>query len=394
MSAPTLRPVARPTLPRRTPSGAGPWQVGATAALWALLGSLVAVLVPVLVVWASDGRSAAGALEAVRTAGQVWSLAHLVPLGLPRGTLSLVPLGLLALPVLMLMRAGRAAARAHPVPDARAALRVTVAVAVPYAAGAVAVAALSATTAVRPSVGGALLGAGAVALLGAGAGVLRTVPDLTSRLAGRVPGRRLVRPASAAVLVLLGAGALLVGVRLAVAHGAAGDLARATAPGAVGGVALLLLGLALVPNAVVWGACWWAGPGFAVGTGTSVGPFGHSLGPVPPLPLLAALPSDRPPLGLALLSLLVPLLAGVVAGLLLRRGPGRAAWSDALLCGVPAAVAMGGLAWVSGGAAGGGHLREMGPSVWVNAVAVGAEVGVGALVVVALGQWRSRRVSR
>ncbi|MCW2779200.1 MAG: hypothetical protein JWN17_2925, partial [Frankiales bacterium] len=174
MSAPTLRPVPRPTLPRGGPSQGSPLRAGAAAALWALVAGLVAVGLPVLLVWGTDERSSTGALAAVRAAGQVWLVAHAVPLALPAGRLSVVPLGLVLVPLALLVRAGSAAARAHRVADLRGAGRLTVAVAGPYAVAASAVAACSASSAARPSVAGALVGAACVAALGAGAGVVRT----------------------------------------------------------------------------------------------------------------------------------------------------------------------------------------------------------------------------
>ena len=56
---------------------------------------------------------------------------------------------------------------------------------------------------------------------------------------------------------------------------------------------LLLVQLAYVPNAIVWSICYTLGPGFAFGAGTVVAPTGSALGPLPLLPMLAALPDRR-----------------------------------------------------------------------------------------------------
>ena len=256
MTTTSERPATRPsTRPAGAPDADAPLRAAVPAALWALGAGFVCVGLPVLLVWAADSRSSSDAVAALRAAGQVWLVAHGVPLGLGAGRLSLTPLGLVLLPLGLLLRAGGSAARQHPVATLREAGLLTAAVAGPYALVAALVAVLSASAAVRPSVLGAVVGASVVALLGAGAGVLRA-SGLDSDLAGRVPLllRRLLAPAGAAVLVVLGAGALLAGVRLALEAGRAAELARASAPGAVGGVALLLLGVALVPNAAVWGA--------------------------------------------------------------------------------------------------------------------------------------------
>ena len=133
-------------------------------------------------------------------------------------------------------------------------------------------------------------------------------------------------------------------------------------------LALLLAGLALLPNAAVWGAAWLAGPGFAVGVGTAVGPFGHELGPVPSLPLLAALPGGGVPEWVAVLVLAVPVLAGAGCRRPRRaraRAPVTAAGRTALeaaAAGPLAGVVLGVLAWLSGGAVGGERLAHTGPA--------------------------------
>ncbi|MCW2724430.1 MAG: hypothetical protein JWN35_1351, partial [Frankiales bacterium] len=165
--------------------------------------------------------------------------------------------------------------------------------------------------------------------------------------------------------------------------GRAGDLQSAAAPGLVGGVALLLLGLLFIPNAAVWGAAWLAGPGFHVGVDTAVGPFGTTLGPVPALPLLAGLPGAISP-WLGVLALAVPLAAGAFAGLLVTRRLAEASWrraaAEAALAGPCAGLVAGLAGWLSGGPAGGARLTDVGPSPWQLGLAVAVEVAVGAAV--------------
>jgi hypothetical protein len=193
--------------------------------------------------------------------------------------------------------------------------------------------------------------------------------------------------------VLVGAGALLVGVSLAVHGGRAADLAASSDPGAAGGAALLLTGLALAPNAAVWGLSWWSGQGFAVGVGTAVSPFAYSLGPVPALPLLAALPGSAVAGWIGAAALGVPLLAGALAGRLVvgdleaqwdeERRPeplGRARTAlEAAAVGPVCGSVVAGLAWLSGGAVGGERLTEVGPSPWRVGLAVAVTVGLGAV---------------
>ena len=376
----TLQRPARPSPPARTPPTAGVALSGLRAALGAATLGLLAVVVPVLVLWAVDDRAGAGALEALRTAGQLWLVAHGVTLEVPGGAYGLTPLGLLLLPGWLLLRAGRASGPG-------AAWRRAAAVAVPYALVTGAVALLSATDAVAPSlasaVGWPLLLAATAVLVGG-----------RSRLPRADGPLRRVRPVLAATAVLAGAGALLVAAALALHLPRAAELAGSSGPGVAGGLGLLLAGLALVPNAVLWGASWLAGPGFAVGAGTAVGPFGHELGPVPALPLLAALPGGPVPGWAGVLALAVPITAGLLAGVLVHRSlPDASAVrtaSEAVLVGVVTGALWTVLAWASGGPAGGERLSHVGPGPWSVGLALALSVGAGAVVSASVLRYRAR----
>lgn len=361
------------------------------AAAWALGAGFVAVAVPVLVLWAADSRSAAGAGAALRSVAQVWLLAHGAALrlgagsGAAGGTLGLLPLGLTALPLLLLERAARHAATEHHVHTVPEGARLAAGVAGPYALVLAVVAVLAGTKAVHPDVVEALVGASLLGLAGAGTGVVRGA-GLWRELVGSLP-RLLVRvgpPAGAAVLALVAAGALAAGGSLAVHAGRAADLAAATSPGVFGSLGLLLLGLAYVPVAALWGVGYLAGPGIAVGVGTSVGPFGVTAGAVPSFPLLAALPGSATT-ALGWLLLTVPVATGVLSAVLAeRRGVGPV---EALLAGPLAGAVLALLAWLASGELGGGRLTQVGPSWWQVGAAVTAEVTAGAA-----GWWLYRRV--
>ncbi len=392
MTSTVERPVRRPPPPPR----AAPASVvvpGVVSALWALGAGLVALAVPVLLVWASDARSGASAGEALRTSGQLWLLAHGGSLAVPGGVLGLTPLGLLAVPLALLHRAGRHGARTVEVDGLRLGAVLTLATAFPYAVGAGFLAALAGTNEVQPDPVVALLGAFVVGLIGVGSGVTREA-HLLRRLR-RLPSRlrRVGTAAAVGTAALLAAGALVAGASLAFHTGRATSLAGATDPGWVGGLGIFLLCLLLVPNAAVWGAAFALGPGFAVGVGTSVAPLAVTLGPVPSLPLLAALPGDDVP-SFALVVLALPLVAGVLMGVLVgRRSTGRArvAAAEAALAGVLAGVAMALLAWLSGGPLGGGRLADVGPSPWQTGLAAAVELGLPAAAAAALAVRRKQR---
>jgi hypothetical protein len=75
---------------------------------------------------------------------------------------------------------------------------------------------------------------------------------------------------------------------------------------------LIVLSLAYLPNAAIAGLSWLAGPGFSIGA-LSISPFAVHAGPVPAVPLLAALPQG-PAQPWWIVSLVVPLLVGVEVG--------------------------------------------------------------------------------
>jgi hypothetical protein len=379
------KPLNRPPAP--APSAApNALLPGLTAAAWAAGAGLVAIAVPVLLAWATDSRSGSGAAAATRTAGQLWLLAQGTPLTTPNGVVGLTPIGLLLLPLLLLHRAGRHATRTVGHPGPREAWVLVLAVAAPYALLAAVVAAISATETIRPDPVRALLGAMVVAALGAGTGVLREARllGLVARLPVRL--RWLVSGTAAAVGVLLAGGSLLAGASLALHSSRATSLASATGPGLLGGVALLLLGVVLVPNAAIWGTSWIAGPGFAVGAGTTVGPLSTTLGPVPAFPLLAALPGGDAPVWLGVVLLAIPLGAGILAGLLVARRltcrwPSAALEASAL--GPCVGLAIAALAGLSGGPLGAHRLAAVGPSPWKVGLAVTLEIALPAAVTAA-----------
>jgi hypothetical protein len=164
-----------------------------------------------------------------------------------------------------------------------------------------------------------------------------------------------------------------------------------------GGIALTIGQLALIPNLVIWAAGWMVGPGFALGTGTSVSPLGTSLDVVPGLPIFGALPQGT--LEFGFLGLLVPVLIGFVVAVLVRQGldtrpnapHGRVRMlvTGALL-GLVAGILLGLFAWWSTGAIGPGRLVDVGPNpLLVGAVTV-LEVGIAAALGMLVGGRRAR----
>ncbi|WP_103562054.1 cell division protein PerM [Actinomadura rubteroloni] len=372
---------------------------GLVGALWCV-GIGLAVLVTVtLVGWIAAPRSALGSgLPGVfRTAVTFWLVSHHAGLSLPDGRVGLLPLGIVALPGALLYRCGGWMLRTGARRTRRGVMDVAVALAVPYTllAGLLALAATKPP--VRPSPWQALLCCFTVALVAGGFGAARALVALRRgrvrsglgallRLLPERP-RSLVIGVSGALAVLLAAGALLVGCALAFHLPEANRLYGELAPGVVGGVLLLVVELAFLPNAIIWGTSYAVGAGFAVGTGTSVSVTGVFLDTIPAFPPLAALPGPGPAPALSLLALAAPFAAGAVGGVLTVRAlPSPAAetaplwgFTTGALTGLVLAV----LAALSGGPMGGGRLRTVGPSPWQVGLLAALEVGVAA----ALAAW-------
>ena len=187
-------------------------------------------------------------------------------------------------------------------------------------AAAAVLSAVTNTGEVHTSVVRAAFGAFAVGGIGSAIGAARK-HDRTEMLwfTDRADVRAVVRGAWWGVATLLGSAAALVVVLLTVHLDRAADLWALLDPGVGGGLALAAICLLAVPTLVLWATSVLIGPGFVLGTDTSVDLTGSHLGAVPGFPPLAALPAPGEFAGWVFLLGLVPLLAGVVAGFRTRR---------------------------------------------------------------------------
>ncbi|WP_328774119.1 cell division protein PerM [Streptomyces sp. NBC_00286] len=419
-----------PSWPPRLP-GAVAGFVGGVLAAGLGLG-LFAVLVMLL--WISSPYPDSGPHGALHTAASLWLLAHGVEFvrtetlsGVP-APVGVTPLLLVALPAWLLHRAGRDAAEGDgrgPMPTARSAwggvvvgyLVVGVAV-VLYALGGVLRPALTVGVVWPPLFVVGTAGAGVWTAYGRPGGPLppfvrRALPEGVRRLVANGVLGAAGRAAGAGVAVLVGGGALLVGVALvwdgALARASVLELTEAWS----GRVAVLLLALALLPNAAVWGAAYALGPGFALGAGYVTDPLASSAAPLlPRFPLFAALPDAGAGTPLHWAAVAVPLVGGVVVawfavGVGVPRGGGSGdvgaptergeVWSRGRVAGTVALAAglCGGglavLAALAGGPLGVAALADFGPVWWqTGPAAAGWVAGVGVPVAVGLRAWRLR----
>jgi hypothetical protein len=372
------------------------------------LGAFAAL---VMVLWISSPYPDSGPGGALHVAAALWLLSHGVEL-IRTDTLSgdpapvgLVPLLLLALPLVLLHRS----ARDHAGDGLGAGARATWAGLVTgYTAVGGAATLYASGGVLRPSWWWAVVCVPALAALAAGTGVwaahgrprLPLPAPLSAAL--ETEGRRQVltaagRAAGAGVLALVGGGALLVAVSL-VGHG---DAVRASFPqlteGWSGRFAVLMLCVALLPNAAVWAAAYALGPGFGLGAGYVVAPLSATVPAalLPPFPLLAAVPTGG---GTALTwaAGAVPLAAGVTVGWFTgarAAAEGGAPWSmrrtaaAALVAAALCAVAVALLTVLASGPLGVAALSHFGPFWWQTGGAAGAWVATVALPVALSSRW-------
>jgi hypothetical protein len=365
---------------------------GRAAARWAGEGLLAAglsfcvVAGIVLALWTVSPYPDGGADAALRVAADLWLLAHGADL-LRADTLSGVPapvgptpLLLTPLPAWLLHRAARHALGDRGDRDDRGdrgdrhgqgALCPLLCVAAGYLGAATAAVLFTLGSPLGPRPLGAALHL-----------ILFALAVLAPSALGARPTRLLARAAATAA-ALCGAGTLLVAWAL-VRHA---DAVRAGLDQLGGGwsgrAAVLLLSVALLPNAAVWAVAYALGPGFALGV---------PAGDLPALPLLAAVP-EAPPAAGALVA--VPVAGGLAAAWLAARDAGswwRAALA-ALLAAPCAGAVLGILALLAGGPLGTAALAEFGPDPWLTGLATTAwTAAIAPPVAVALRAARAARV--
>ena len=336
----------------------------------------------------------------LRTAAMLWLVAHHVGFTVRgAGRIGLLPLGLVLLPGALLAVAGRWVVRAGAVTQLRHVGYAAIALALPYALLAGALAVASGTAVAAPSLLQAVISAFLLALVAGGLGGARALAPW-SRLASLMPARprSIVLGMLGSAAILTAAGAALAGASLAVHLPEVRVASDVLAPGVSGAALLLLAQLAYIPNAIIWAVAYILGPGFAFGANTVVAPTGLALGAVPLFPMLAALPTGAGPTGthpggpgwVPVAVLTLPYLAGVFAGVVTVRVAPTPVIEAAPLWGFIAGTATGVLAVAAafaGGPLGNGRLAAVGPSGFQVALVAILELGITAALSAAAANW-------
>lgn len=376
------------------------------AAIAAAVG-LAVLLAPLTLLWTLSFGAAAdwGGLWPVT--GTLWQFGHGVPMEIvipdavvsatgiapdaAHFALSLTPLAFLVFTLLFAARSGTRAARSG------AGLLGALAGTIVFAAIAVLVALTARTAIAEVQMWHAIVLPAAVYLVGSfcgvvayawregDGGIIDRVHDRVDEWGnwGVVPGEA-VRGAAAVIVALMGAAGVAVALAVVIRGGEVVALFESAHVDATGATVLTLGHLAYLPTLLVWAVAWIAGPGFAVGAGTAVSPAGTELGVVPGVPVFGLLPETSS--FWMLIVVLIPVGAGAFGGWLVRS---RLVWSDAARpVGPRAAIAVviallsAGIvalaAAFASGSIGPGRMADLGPHVGWTALAIGAEVLVGA----------------
>lgn len=346
-------------------------------AVWAAIVSVVPMLGTLALV-TLIGPDRPPVQQTVRYSVATWLLAHGIPLTVAGAPFALVPLALTGLAGWRLFRAGRNTARTfHPARtrSPRPAILAAISVGVVYGLLGAAAAIFIRGPGLSVSVPRAGLTAGVFACLaafaGAGGSALRPrwyrVPSVI---------RDGVRTGAVASLLVIAAGAIAAGTSIAMAGSTATAALRDYHAGVAGQAGVILVCLVYAPNIATWAAAYLAGPGF-------------TLAGVPELPVFAGLP-NRPVDRLGQLLLLVPVLAGLVAGVLLASRKKRQAASTggkATLRATVGATVLGGVVsgallaasgYLAAGSLGTGLLAHTGQVGWQFAVVSGVGIALGA----------------
>lgn len=396
------------------------WMQGALELLITAVLSFVAVLILLLAVWFAGGFTDASLVGVSQLASQIWLLIHGVPLhlDLPQhgvfaaisGTISLIPLGLTLIPLALCFRSGRRLAQASFEGQFWVPLLAGTAT---YSIFSLALSLYSSTATIATDAFLAALIPIWVVLLGTIGGAWyesRSLARMIGVNAAEWVGRfsqysrwtgsyvwAVLCSSLVAFLAFIAAGALLFVGAVLYNWNDILTVYQMLKAGAIGDTAVTLLQLGIVPNLIVWAMAWSAGAGFSIGEGTIANFTETSVGAMPALPVLGALPQPIEPF--SYFALIMPLAAGVIAGWwFFRAGENhldewlslkiRFRWITApisTLClavfiGLPTGILAMLVGWFAHGSLGLGRFTHIGPTPWFFGLLTALWIAVGVMV--------------
>lgn len=199
---------------------------------------------------------------------------------------------------------------------------------------------------------------------------------------------RTIRLAVALFVGVLFAGSATLTLALGFAFVDIMSLSQSLQLDVIGSFVFFLGQLVYLPTLIMWVIAWLSGAGFVLGEGSSVTPFETLLGPLPAIPVFAAIPEGSVTWGF--LAVLAMVLTGVIIGALFGGLPefrAPAWWQTSIMAffaAVAAGLGMAGLGALTSGAIGPGRLLITGVDVWLTAGLIALELFIGLLAGVML----------
>lgn len=191
-----------------------------------------------------------------------------------------------------------------------------------------------------------------------------------------------LRIGTSVIVFLLLASSLLIMVALVIGWVEVLRLYQSLSLSFLGGLMVTLGQLAILPNLIIFGMAWISGAGFSIGAGSYVSPLATQLGPLPALPIFAALPTGGFERGIVFA--IIPVVAAIIATLLARKSTEKMRWefatsfsAAAVLAGFSALVASllaFALALLASGSLGPGRFVEVGINPPLIAMVIFVEV--------------------
>lgn len=386
--------------PSEPPSGRRLLGQGALTAL----ATLAVAWAIALIGWLATGQSTVGFLTVLGIGSDGWLLAHGGRIDVGQAHIAVTPLLAWAGIVLLIARQSRWLAESVGADGPRwrgwlprDLARAFALFALGYAAVATLASLVTLSAPARPSplwVAPSVLGTLA---LGVAVGLARAATPLLE-LPRPVP-MTLVRALPVAgfgAAVLLGVGSVVVLGSVILRFGDVAHVSSELAPGFLGGLVLAGVQVMALPNLALWAVSFCAGSGFQVVAGQPITWSGAHSGLLPMIPALAALPAPGTFPWPVRVVVVVPVVVGAFIGRraiasVARLSRTRTKAGVAAAAGVGAALLLGLVDLVAGGALGAYRLADMGAPALLMTAFLAVELTLGALCYVAVDALRLNR---
>ena len=139
--------------------------------------------------------------------------------------------------------------------------------------------------------------------------------------------------------------------------------------------------LAFAPTVIAWAASWWSGAGFLTATDSLHSPAVAGTGPIPPIPLLGAVPETAPGMWVVLAPIALGVGLGVVAARSFRREHLLHQSAQGVLASLIVAAVTALWMWSATMSMGSVRLALMGPRVGWATLALVLEIALPALII-------------